>query len=118
MTTDPRGEKVATFALTVALLFATITGGFVTHAAFTDEGTVTVEFGVAAVNADAATNTGGGPPFGTAATNTGKQSMDGADGMGGLKIPSTAVLLAPVAARRRRGQSDRARDYPEADHLR
>ena len=117
MTTDPRGEKVATFALTVALLFATISGGFVTHAAFTDEGTVTVEFGVAAVNADAATNTGG-PPFGTAATNTGKQSMDGADGMGGLKVPSTAVLLAPVAARRRRGRPDRAQDYAEADHLR
>lgn len=118
MTTDPRGEKVATFALTTALLFATITGGFATHAAFTDEGTVAVDFGVAAVNGDqiAATNTGGEMTIGTAATNTGKQSMDGGDEMGGLNLPSTAVLLAPaVAGRRRRGRPDGSRDCLEAD---
>lgn len=107
MTADPHAEKVATFVLTTALLFATMTGGFVTHAAFTDEGSVAIDFGVAAVNGDqnAATNTGGGMTVGTAATNTDKSSMDGGKGMGGLNLPSTAVLLAPPAvAKRRRGR--------------
>ncbi|MEF8779413.1 MAG: hypothetical protein V5A46_01875 [Haloferacaceae archaeon] len=109
MTTDPRAEKVATFALAGALLLAAMTGGFATHAAFTDEGTVAVNFGVAAVNGNAATNTGGGMDAGTAATNRGggpdtgtpatnSQSIDGDGGMGGLVLPSSTALLAPAVA--------------------
>lgn len=65
MLTDTRSRKTAAFLLTGVLFFAALTGGFATHAAFTDGQTAAVEFGVASVNSGtAALNSG------TAATNT------------------------------------------------
>lgn len=111
MPTDSRSQKVAAFALTVTIFLAALTGGFATHAAFSDSETATVTFGVAAVNSGtAATNTG------TAATNTGTAAVNSDppahfggsefssqigddDGGGGHVLPITAVAVgffAPV----------------------
>ncbi|WP_133412170.1 hypothetical protein [Halalkaliarchaeum desulfuricum] len=54
MPTDSQSRKVAVFVLVVTIFFAALTGGFATHAAFTDSGTAAVEFGVAAVNSGTA----------------------------------------------------------------